>query len=226
VDDMTAETPNPAGSTVLDHINGITVPGRPFDEPANEYWALLSLWEGMCFLHAQVERCEEAARAGFNPDGNLKVFAGGNLPQLQRLPMRLLTCSFQWYAISACQYVRTVGSIACKEDQSRPKPLKYAMAVIPEVVVYRDKVAAHYAWTTKNKNDNDAERIASIVPQISFVNDRLVAGASTVTLKKAGKRSRSDAIVPWSLTVVHARLCERYWPGAGDTSSSGGGEEG
>jgi len=133
--------------TVLDHIDGISVPGSVFESAVNEYWALRTHRDGLFFLYHQVAKCEEKARHGFNPEGKLKVIAYGNLPPLTNLPMGLLACAFQWYTISACQYVRTVGAIARMQDQRRPLPRKYAEAVIPELLVYRDKVAAHYSWT-------------------------------------------------------------------------------
>jgi len=36
--------------TILDHIYGIKVPGEVFREPANEYWALLCLRQGLDFM--------------------------------------------------------------------------------------------------------------------------------------------------------------------------------
>ena len=200
--------------TILDYAENIRVAGRVFENPANEYWALLSLRKGMFFLNSLVSGCEQTARMRLNPEGKLKVEALGNLPQLANFPMELVTCAFQWYAISACQYVRTVGAIARRQDSSRLPGHDYANKIIPEVVAYRDKVAAHYAWSTENRKDSDAERLASIIPQISYSDDRLIAAGYVVALRKAGKTSCSAAIVPWSVTEVHARLCRRYWPDA------------
>jgi len=200
--------------TILDYEEDIRVPGRVFENPANEYWALLSLRAGLFFLNRQVSRCEQTARMQLNPEGNLKVKALFNVPQPANFPIELLTCAFQWYAISACQYVRIVGAIANRQDSSRWPRDEYAKKIIPEVVAYRNKVAAHYAWSTKNRKDNDAERLASIIPQISYINDRFIAAGNVVALKKGGKTSCSTAIVPWSVTKVHARLCQRYWRNA------------
>lgn len=56
--------------TVIDHIDNITVPGLIFDEPANEYWALTCLKEGMGFLYRQAKHCDDAVRARVNPKGD------------------------------------------------------------------------------------------------------------------------------------------------------------
>ncbi|MEA3224911.1 MAG: hypothetical protein U9Q07_03100, partial [Planctomycetota bacterium] len=83
------------------------------------------------------------------------MFSFGNLPEFEGLPMGLLTCTFHWYAISACQYVRTVGVIAKAHAPERLKPIAYVESIIPEVKIFRDKVAAHFAWASQNKKDND-----------------------------------------------------------------------
>lgn len=199
--------------TVLDYVEGIKVPGDVFAKPANEYWALVFLRDGMKFLHRQAVRCDEVVRGQINPDGKLKIISCGNLPELSSVPQGLLTCAFHWYAIAACQYVRTVGAIALRQDSTRSRPDEYANSVIPEVVAFRDKVAAHFAWTTKNKQDNEAERLASIIPPLTFINDSFYVGAQTVTIRSGGRKSNSTDIKPWSISGIHKRMSDRYWPG-------------
>ena len=206
--------PNGSASTitVLDHLDGISVPGNVFCEPVNEYWALMCLHDGMEFLYRQSLHCDQAARQQVNPHGNVSFVGWGNVPTLNQIPKTLLTCAFHWYAISACQYVRTVGAIAFRLDPNRPRPDVYAKNVIPEVVAFRDKVAAHFAWSTRNQRDNHAERIASILPPLTFVNDAFFVGGMTVAVRHAGEGSDSAAIKPWSLCRVHEALRKRYWP--------------
>ena len=105
--------------TILDHVENISVMGDVFSPPANEYWALVCLRDGLEFLCRQVEQCEKVVHDRVNPDGKLRVLFEGNAPKLKGVPQGLLTCAFHWYAISACQYVRTVGAIAYRQDSSR-----------------------------------------------------------------------------------------------------------
>ena len=196
--------------TVIDYIDNITVPGLVFDKPANEYWALICLKEGMEFLYRQAKHCDDAVKARVNPKGNLKCYSFGNLPEFQGIPMGLLTCSFHWYAISACNYVRTVGAIACQQNSDNLKPRQYAEKIIPEVLAFRDKVAAHIGWASNNKKDNDAERLVSILPPLVFTNDSFWVGAFDCSLKKNGKVSTSKAKA-WSICNVHKELQKRYW---------------
>lgn len=211
-----------AAVTVLDHIDQITVSGTVFEQPTNEYWALICLRDGMEFLYRQARECDELVRRQVNPDGNLKYFGAGNLPEMRTVPKSLLTCAFHWYAISACQYVRTVGAIAYRNDRTRPLPPSYVSKVIPDVLAFRDKVAAHFAWSTQHSKDNDADRLASVLPSLTFVDDSFHVGAWSVDMGRAGKESSSQSMVPWSICKVHERFRTRYWPSSG---AVGGGVE-
>jgi hypothetical protein len=201
-----------AAVTVLDHIDNITVAGNVFEQPANEYWALICLRQGMEFLYRQAQQCDRVMKQQVNPQGNLKYVGLGNLPEMRAVPTPLLTCAFHWYAISACQYARTVGAIAYRQDATRPLPPRYVAAVMPDVLAFRDKVAAHFAWSTQHSKDNDAERLASILPPLTFEDDSFHVGGFAVALHCEGKESSSQSITPWSICKVHERLRARYWP--------------
>jgi len=198
--------------TILDYIDNIVVPGLVFKNPANEYYALVCLHDGMNLLYRYAKRCDDAIRSRVNTKGNLRYMGMGNLPEFQGIQKTLLTCFFHWYAISACNYVRTIGRIAYLNDNTHSRPHTYAKKVIPDVLAFRDKVAAHFAWTTKHKQDNDAERVMSILPQLTFNNDSFQVGSISMSLKKNGKASTSETVTPWSICKVHEKLQERYWP--------------
>lgn len=178
-------------STILDHIDGIKVMGDVFSEPANEYWALLWLREGLRFLNCQVAKCEDSVRQRYN-SSQIKIFCYGNDPLLRDIPKTLLTCAFHWYAISACQYVRTVGMIAYKEISDVKG---YIEKVIPEVLSFRDKVAAHFAWTKSDSRDNKAERMISIMPQITLQDDSFFVGSWKLTSKSSGETGDFKAFI-------------------------------
>ena len=207
--------------TVLDHIDNIVVPGAPFQEPTNEYYALVFLWRGLKFLFHQASCCDDVVRQKSNTEGKLGYSVMGNDPIFDGVPRTLLYCAFHWYAITACQYVRTVGAIASSIDPSRPLPLDYVKKVIPEVHVFRDKVAAHFAWGTRNKRDSEAERKLSIMPTLTFQDSAFFMGAMMLSVTSSGKKSNSKAIMPWSISGIHLRLRERYWPTTGEETEVG-----
>ena len=151
--------------------------------------------------------------------------ASGNFPAFQDVPQGLVTCAFHWYAISACQYVGTVGAIAHRQDNARPGWREYVTAVIPEVFAFRNKVAAHFAWCVGNKKDTLAERLASILPSLIFAEDCFQIAGYTVHRRKGGNVSDSTAIQPWSLCRVHERLRQRYWPELGSAKGTEGIQE-
>ncbi|MFQ6029242.1 MAG: hypothetical protein ACE5Q6_17330 [Dehalococcoidia bacterium] len=198
--------------TVLDHIDDIQVPGNVFANPVNEYWALVCLRQGLNYLYRQVSHYDNVLRQQVTSGGKELVALVGNSSAFADVPMALLSCTFHWYAISACQYVRSVGAIAYRQDSSRPMPARYTENVIPEVLVFRDKVAAHFAGMTMNPRDNEAEQLASIMPQLAFVDDSFCVGAYTVTVKRSDGVSSSTSIQKWSIKEVHERLQHRYWP--------------
>jgi hypothetical protein len=195
--------------TTLDHIDNIAVPGTPFKEPANEYFALVCLYQGMEFLYRQAKRIDDGVNQHLGKD--VQFFGSGSAPLFDGIPKPLLTCSFHWYAVSLCNYVRTIGAIAYRQDSTRPLPFEYAKSVIPEVVAFRDKVAAHFAWSTESARDTDADRLASILPPLTWSADSFYVGEMQIYLKRSGKSSTS-AMKPWSLCKVHDTLRPRYWP--------------
>ncbi len=196
--------------TILDYIDNVTVQGKPFAEPGNEYYALICIRSGLGQLYRWARKCDEVCLSQLDPKKN--YFFMGNVPEVSGIPHTLLTCAFQWYAISACQYVKTIGTIAYRQDNTGTKPLVYLNSIIPEVKVYRDKVAAHFAWLTKNSHDNEAERLASIIPQVIFSKDSFHVGAMNISMGRRGKMTTSKEIKPWSIVKIHRRLQERYWP--------------
>ena len=198
--------------TILDHIDNIVVPGDVFREAANEYWALFCLTKGLFCINNYVLSFEKSVIDRLKSKNMKEAFLSGNSPEFEGIPLDILTCFFHWYAVSACQYVKTIGAIASLQNNDRSLPPEYVKSVIPEVLTFRDKVAAHFAWTTKHSQDNEAERIASIMPPVSFSNDAFFVGMWTVSLSKNGKSTNSSTIKPWSITKIHRRLCERYWP--------------
>ena len=205
---------------ILDHVDKISIAGNPFKNPVGEYWALVCLWEGMEYLYHHARKCDNiAGRQSFSvcneqtDQGRISRLdvVGDSCPD--QVPQTLLICLFHWYAVSAVQYVRTVGAIAYKHDSSRQFPREYAEKVIPEVYLFRDQVAVYFAWSAGSKQDNDAELPVSALQSLLFQDGSYYVGNTRAALHGHGKASDSQVIKPWSLCRVHAALRARYWPG-------------
>lgn len=55
-----------ASETTLDHVDDIRIPGKPFDEPANEYWELKVLWKGLEVLYGQARASDDVGIASWS----------------------------------------------------------------------------------------------------------------------------------------------------------------
>jgi hypothetical protein len=198
---------DPTNRTVLDHQLRIVIPGDVFSNPSNEYWALTYLWHGMENLYLQVLVLENDIRT----EGQTVSFEFGNTPTLLRFDRALITCFFHWYAISACQYVRTVGWIANRNGVTKTTPRQYLQEVIPEVHYFRDKFAAHLVGTSDDSRDDTAIRLASLLPNLGIHSGRFIVPAFGLSVSRGDDKS-STQFDPWSLTEVHERLSNRYHP--------------
>lgn len=198
--------------TILDHVDNLQVPGRVFEQPVNEYWALVCLRSGLDFLYRQAAYCDKAATELLEAPPGTCIDVFGNDPAFAALPMPLLTSVFHWYAVSACQYVRTVGTIVWRLDPGRKKPDEYLASVIPDVLMFRNKIAAHFSWTMNHSRDNDAERAYSVMPPLSFVRGSFRVGALSLFMRRGNEAASTASITPWSICETHSELRKRYWP--------------
>ena len=88
---------------------------------------------------------------------------------------------------------------------------QYVARVMPRVVQYRNKVAAHFA-ITEPRRDNEADLAASVMTQVVYAKGRLCAAALTPVLGTGPQEVNVTRDVSWSLTLTHERLVPRYWP--------------
>ncbi len=210
---------------ILDFKDKIELPDEMKRKFFNELQMLANIWRGLCFIYGLAEIIEQKAKNKIS-DGTVlqnmppdvrKCFEGkqiryesfGNDPALNWLDKGLLYSLFQWYAVSACNYVRLVGHLAKQMNPERQEPVKYTEKVIPNVKWFRDKIAAHPARTSKDKRDNEADRMASIFYQVGFIDGRFEAPVWQVTVKKNGQRFSTSGS-PWSITKTHENLAGRY----------------
>lgn len=178
------------------------------EKHSNELLSLRYLASGLWFLNNQVRKietqvCEKAPR-------NRRGSHFGNSPDLEGVPQDLVACAFHWYAVSACNYVKMVGWLTNAGDSE--KAGRYMERVLPQVHLWRHKVAAHFAITDPRKDDNAADLAMSVMFPIAFDDDAFCTGALTLTMSSGGQQSTSRRDMGWSLTRTHRSLTLRYWP--------------
>jgi len=189
---------------MLDFKDKIELPDDMKTKFFNELQTLDNIWWGMCFIYGLTETIEKKANREISdgtvlqnmpPDvrqcfegKQIRYLSFGNDPALEWLDKGLLYSLFQWYAVSACNYVRLVDYLAKQINPEHQELVEYAKKVIPDVKWFRDKIAAHPARASNNKDkrDNEADRMGSVFYQVGFIGDRFRAPVWQVTVKKRG----------------------------------------
>ena len=215
---------------MLDFEEKIELPDEMKSKFFNELQTLDNLWNGMCFVNELTGKIEKKANKkimnktffkNISPKIE-KTFEGeeiryvsyGRPPEFAGLDKGLLYSLFQWYAISACNYVLLVGYLAKQLNPEQQEPKTYVEKVIPEVKWFRDKIAAHPVRTSKDNDnrDNEAERRASVLYQIGFDSEieRFQAPVWQVAVDMKGQQITSKNPEPWSITETHEMLVSRY----------------
>ena len=192
-------------SLILDYIDNLELSNDLEEGHYEVRMALARLGEGLFWLHREVGKIELKMRKEAAKDDVQLAIAGGIL---ENKPIGLLSCLFQWYAISACNYAQLVGWLTTQDTN---KAKKYVKKVMPRILSYRNKIAAHYA-IAEPRGDNEADLIASIMTQIVYARGRLCAAAILPRLESNEKEITVSKDYSWSLTLAHERLAKRYWP--------------
>ncbi len=192
---------------VIDYIANLKLSDEKEKEYFNELRSLSYLATGLRFIYEKVQRVEDEVIERLPKNKQVSIF--GNAPEMQGINQDLVACAFHWYAVTACNYVKMVGWLANNGDSSKAR--EYMQSVLPQVYLWRHKVAAHFAIIDPQKNDNAADLAMSVMFPISFDNDAFYTGSFTLTISKGGNKSRSRQDMRWSLTHTHCDLIPRYW---------------
>ena len=189
--------------SIIDHIEPLTIDDVRGARYQNEYFALRRLAHGMESLYLQVKAQQERAVRVVNPDGG-KSFALGNVPGLLEagVDRAFISCVFDWYAINACRVFQLIGYVCNEYEGSESRIRDYCKRVLGPVLVYRNKVAAHYALTNP-RGDNEADLYLSTLDTVAFETDRFFVGAIRAGLGRAGATVESQHDFHWSLTSFH-----------------------
>ena len=197
---------------VLDHIEGLQIQESEADHHFDELMALSRLGEGLWWLYREVIDWERKLRREAAPEDVRIAISGGILADK---PMGILSCAFQWYAVSACNYAQLAGWLATKDTKSAKE---YVRKVMPRIRNYRNKVAAHFALTAPYASDNPADLAASVMTHIVYLDGRLCAASLSPMLDNGESKIVANHDLSWSLTIAHERLMPRYWPDGPPTS--------
>jgi hypothetical protein len=197
---------------ILDHLDQLHISDTEASAHTNVLRSLDYLREGLMFLNGQVTRLEEMVFDRLDP-AKVEWFFG-NAPHLEGVPQGLVACSFHWYAVSACNFVRLSGWLTHGQDTKKAN--KYVERVMPEVKLWRDKVAAHFAITDPRPGgkypDNPADLVKSVMFPIAWNDRAFWTNSLQLSIGTGTQVHSSRSGMDWSLTETHQKLSERFWP--------------
>ena len=196
---------------ILDYIEGLELPdeGQSTQE-RSALDALRRLRVGLTWLYRNVAELEATARARAAPENVAFTLVGG---VMEGMPMETVACAFQWYAVSACNYVQLVGWLSTKETEAAKA---YVKRVLPDLVLYRNKVAAHFSLADPRKEDNVADLLASVLTRVVFLQGYFLVNAELPTIGTEDGDVTPEHRLSWAFTAQHRSLARRYWPDAGE----------
>lgn len=198
---------------ILDHIEGIFIDLS--NPPFGNYQAFRVNYDGLNQLALVVREMERKYIAENLGDEGISFNAFMSVPSI-------VPCAFDWFSVTLVNYLRLVALVqlmnskgwnsnALTEPKNRSEIKNhckcYIKTVAPEVLLWRDKVAAHFAATDPRSDDNLGTLEQSVMGMVEFMSPYYYVGA--------GKWVRSNQIseLPeWSLTKIYEELAPRLWP--------------
>jgi hypothetical protein len=210
-------------NVTLDAIAGVLIDDN---NCVNEQRTLQMLSTGLVGIAGNIKQRELAWQKQFGP--NVRFQSHGLDIDGTKGYLDQIACFSHWFGVSLYNYARLVGFVPgltvndfSRADLSDPTKFKavkesvdkYINAVpeLSDVVVWRNKVGAHFAITAPHKSDNHSTLDMSIMYPVTFTNGQYRVGELTLTWKNSSG-THNSAIPCWSLTEVFEKLIPRYWP--------------
>ena len=199
--------------TVVDHIDGIEV---STEAHYNNLTVLRSIDIGLFQLAESTRQHEVEALERFGRDKITDFSHFGSPEELW------LGCMFDWFAISLVSYMRTIQLIHLMEinrwslEELKQKPAQrklrdasnaYISKIASDVLVWRNKIAAHRAATDPSRSDSLALLTYSTMPTVRYHSPYYCVGHVTLTLSDGS----SASLPQWSLTQKYEELASRCW---------------
>lgn len=203
----------------LDHLEPIRLPDAERRSYHNQLRYLDDCRSGLALLARNVNDIETVIASRCAPPDKVRSVEFGSTPLFDGIPMGVVNCMFQWFAVSASNYARVVGGMRWDMQGIGEKGSDYAARVLGPVQTFRDKIGAHPVGATKNQKDNVADRQHSFFPQVAWEDGRLVAGSFILTMGGAGGYAQSSPL-GWSLTKAFEEMARRYWPAQPEAAST------
>ncbi len=198
---------------VLDHNQCIAF--DPKNPPFGNYQAFKSNYEGLKTLAGTVRELERRYVASDPHAEHVVLHVSSRVPDL-------VPCAFNWFSVTLVNYLRLVALVELMNTRNWKSPdltkpanrtdirshcRTYVRAAIPEVYLWRNKVAAHFAATDPFHDDNLGTLEQSVMSMVQFKYPHYHVG-----LGKWTTQGETSELPTWALTKVYEELRPRYWP--------------
>lgn len=198
---------------ILDHQAAISL--DPQDPPFGNYQAFRSSYEGLKTLACTVRELERRHIANDPHAEHVVLHTSSRVPDL-------VPCAFNWFSVTLVNYLRLVALVQLMSSRTwksadlanaenradiRTHCTDYVRAAIPDVYLWRNKVAAHFAATDPFRDDNLGTLEQSIMSMVEFKFPHYY-----VALGKWSAQGETSQLPAWALTKVYEELSPRYWP--------------
>lgn len=198
---------------VLDHVNDIIL--DPSDPPFNNYQAFAANYEGLRALADTVRQLEIQYVAIDPHAAHVVLHLNAQVPAI-------VPCAFNWFSVTLVNYLRLVALVQLMNanswkscalaDPSNRSTIKahctnFVKTAVPEVHLWRNKVAAHFAATDPFHDDNLGTLEQSIMNPVTYQFPYYHVGV--LHWHTSGVTSQLPS---WALTKVYEDLGTRFWP--------------
>jgi len=198
---------------ILDHLRSISIDTK--NPPLENYQALKSNHFGLKMLADGVRQleCEYAQKDPYAEHVVMHVTS--------RVP-DYLPCAFNWFAVTLVNYLRFIALVEvmsingwksaalanpANRETIRKHCTQFVLDAAPEVLRWRNKVAAHFAATDPFRDDNLGTLEQSIMNPITYKYPHYYVGL--LLWRTAGQTSE---LPTWALTKIYEDLRSRFWP--------------
>jgi hypothetical protein len=156
----------------------------------------------------------------------------------EQVDLNLIACFFHWFGVSVINYARLVGFIRglelnqftrddlknSQKSKDISKQVKTYVESVPElasVLIWRNKVAGHFAITDPRPDDNIATLNMSVTFPVTLSNGKYLVGDMSMMMTNASG-IHASALPTWSVTEVYESLIPRFWPNVKISTTSPG----
>jgi hypothetical protein len=187
--------PELLGSITLDHIESLVIPKIGVRDYSRELFTLQTYAEGLHSIAVEIAHLEGKHRSRYDRE------FGQLLAQPDTARVILL---FDWYAVTACNFVRLLGWFAKWFGIGRETPRQYLERICGPLLIWRDKVAAHPARVSQR--DHEVDRRMSMVRTFGWVESEFRVGDLQLSIG-----SSRSSLQPWGITSTHRDFTNRFW---------------